>query len=142
MDNTRAVRQTQASIDEEAEEGELDESGENFGEEDPSEGGEDEGNDGEEEDEEEEDDADSGSDDDDDNEGSGASGDEDSLGGHNVVEEEANEPRNTKNHLVDPMRMVEMQERVQTLRWIAGSKYEGQKGGAVVGSRFSEPYQC
>ena len=47
-----------------------------LGEEDPSEGDEDEGNDGE-----EEDDADSGSDDDDDTEGSGASGDEDSKGG-------------------------------------------------------------
>ena len=32
MDNTRAVHQTQASIDEEAEEGEPDESGENLGE--------------------------------------------------------------------------------------------------------------
>ena len=47
-------------------------------------------------------------------------------------------PRSTKNHLVDPMKMavVEMQEKVQTLRWIARSKYEGQKGGAVVGSQF------
>ena len=99
MDNTRAVRQTQASMDEEAEEGEPDESGENLGEEDPSEGDEDEGNDGE-----EEDDADSGNDDDDDTEGSGASGDEDSEGRQNVVDSEADE---AEEHKESPSRSNE-----------------------------------
>ena len=99
MDNTRAVRQTQASMDEEAEEGEPDESWENLGEEDPLEGEEDEGNDGE-----EEDDADSGSDDDDNTKWSGASGDEDSEGGHNVVDSEADE---AKEHEESPSRSNE-----------------------------------
>ena len=99
IDNTRAVGQTQVSMDEEAEEGEPDESRENLGKEDPSEGDEDEGTDGDEEDV-----ADWDSDDDDDTEGSGAYEDENSEGGQNVVDSEADE---AEEHKESPSRSNE-----------------------------------
>ena len=93
VESTRAVRQSQATLDEEAFEGKLEESAKDLKEEEPPDAEEDEEKDGEEEDKENEGDSDSSGDDDDDIEGSGTSRDKDSSGGDNAVFEEAEEAK-------------------------------------------------